>query len=191
MTDTAPDEGSLLASRLVHDGRVLRLSVDTVRFPDGSSGDLEMIRHSGAAAVVPLLDDPFSEDPRVLLVHQFRYAVGGYLYEVPAGRPDRAGEPWEVCAGRELEEETGYRSRNLIPLTSIVTTPGFTDERIHIFLGTDLEVGSQARDIDEFMDVVIMPFSRALEMIRGGEIDDAKTVCALLYAATYRLTPPA
>ena len=90
MTDV-PAAGELLARRPVHEGRVISLSIDTVRFPDGTSGDLEMIRHSGAAAVVPLLDDPSNPDPRVLLVHQFRYAVGGYIYEIPAGRPDRQG----------------------------------------------------------------------------------------------------
>src|SRR5690606_5561580 len=85
-----PDgEGETLASRPVHDGRIVHLSIDTVRFPDGSTGELEMIRHSGAAAVLPVLDSLDDPDPRVLLVHQFRYAGGGYLYEVPAGRPDR------------------------------------------------------------------------------------------------------
>lgn len=187
MTTDVPDAGKTLASRPVHDGRIIHLSVDTVRFPDGSSGELEMIRHSGAAAVIPLLDPPSSADPRVMLVHQFRYAVGGYLYEIPAGRPDRKGEPWEICAQRELEEETGYRSRNLIPLPSIVTTPGFTDERIFLFLATDLEEGSQGRDVDEFMEVVEMPLSRAVEMVGTGEIYDAKTVCGLLYAARFCL----
>lgn len=187
MTEADSDIGKALSSRKIHDGRVISLSVDTIRFPDGSTGELEMIRHSGAAAVVPLLDDPAAPDPRVLLVHQFRYAVGGYLYEVPAGRPDRTGEPWEVCAQRELEEETGFRARTLTPLGSIVTTPGFTDERIHLFLASNLEPGTQSRDVDEFMEVVAMPLSQALEMIQDGRIDDAKTVCALLNAATFHL----
>lgn len=189
MKDMDPETGNTLASRHVHTGRVIDLSVDTVRFPDGSTGELEMIRHSGAAAVVPLLDDPTSEDPRVLLIHQYRYAVGGFLYEIPAGRPARRGEPWEVCAKRELEEETGYRSSNLVPLTSIVTTPGFTDERIFLFLATDLEPGSHERDDDEFIEVVEMPLSRALDMVRRGEIEDAKTICGLLYAANFRNNP--
>ena len=155
--------------------------MDTVRYPDGSTGELEMIRHSGAAAVVPLLDSPDSPDPRVLLIHQFRYAAGGYLYEVPAGRPDWQGEPWDECAQRELEEETGYRAGKLIPLTAILTTPGFTDERIHLFLATDLVEGQHGRDDDEFMEVVTLPLSQAVEMISRGEIEDAKTICALLY----------
>ncbi len=185
--DAHPELGKALASRKIHDGRVISLTVDTVRFPDGSTGDLEMIRHPGAAAVVPLLDDPSADDPRILLVHQYRYAVGGYLYEVPAGRPDRAGEPWEVCAQRELEEETGYRARSLTPMGSIVTTPAFTDERIHLFLASDLEPGELSRDDDEFMEVVEMPLSKTLQLIEAGKIDDAKTVSALLYAAMFRL----
>jgi len=147
-----------------------------------------MIRHSGAAAVVPLLDPPSHSDPRVLLINQYRYAAGGYLYEVPAGRPDREGEDWEICARRELEEETGYVAGQLLPLTSILTTPGFTDECIHLFLATDLTAGNVGRDTDEFMELVEVPFSRALTMIEEGEIRDAKSICALLFAARFRLS---
>jgi ADP-ribose pyrophosphatase len=184
-----PEDESLhptrLRSRHVHSGRVVQLSVDTVRFPDGSVGELEMIRHSGAAAVLPVLDPLPNRDPRIVLVHQFRYAADGYLYEVPAGRPHQLGEDWEVCAQRELEEETGYIGGRLIPLTSILTTPGFTDERIHLFLATDLREGRVARDDDEFMEPVVLPFSAALEMVRDGRIIDAKTICTLLYASRY------
>lgn len=183
----AGDVGERLAAREIHDGRIVHLTIDTVRYPDGSTGELEMIRHSGAAAVLPLLDPPESEDPRILLIHQFRYAGGGYLYEVPAGRPDRLGEPWEECARRELEEETGYIAGELIPLTSILTTPGFTDERIHLFLATALTRGTEGRDQDEFMELVELRLSEALEMIREGTIDDAKTICTLLFARRYAL----
>ena len=181
----AGGEPGCISSRPVYDGRIVHLNLDTVRFPDGSTGEIEMIRHSGAAAVLPLLDSLADADPRILLVHQFRYAGGGYLYEVPAGRPDRKGEPWEECAQRELREETGYTAGRLIPLTSILTTPGFTDERIHLFLATGLEEGTQARDVDEFMDVVRLPFSRVLAMVRDGEIVDAKSICTILYAAGF------
>ncbi len=182
----APIEGlAPLSSRPVHDGRIVHLSIDTVEFPDGSRGELEMIRHSGAAAVLPLLDPEDHPDPRIILVRQFRYAGGGYLVEVPAGRPDRLGEPWEECARRELEEETGHRAGTLRHLTSILTTPGFTDERIHLFLATELEQGTVARDADEFMDPVTMRLSEALELIRAGAISDAKTVTTLLYVAQF------
>jgi ADP-ribose pyrophosphatase len=176
-----------LDSRLVHDGRIVHLSVDTVRFPNGSVGELEFIRHSGAAAVLPIVGGVDDPDPEVVLVRQYRYATGGYIYEVPAGRPERTGEEWEVCARRELEEETGFRAGNLQYLTAIYTTPGFTDERIHLFLATDLIAGDTRFDDDEFMETARMPLSRALELVRSGEISDAKTICTLLYAATFAL----
>jgi ADP-ribose pyrophosphatase len=191
--DNAPVSGPSaqpISSRLIHDGPVVRLSLDRVRFPDGSDGTLEIIRHSGASAVLPVVDPLPHPDPRIILIRQFRYAAGGYLFEVPAGRPDRPGEPWDACASRELEEETGYVAGNLEPLTSILTTPGFTDERIHIFLATDLRPGRVARDADEFMEPVAMPLSDALAMIADGRIDDAKTICTLLYASRFRLGTP-
>lgn len=176
-----------VSSRPVYRGRVVDLNVDTVRFPDGSTGELEMMRHSGAAAVLPLLGDPGDEDPEVVMIRQYRYATDGYLYEVPAGRPSHPGEEWELCARRELEEETGMRARELRKLTTIWTTPGFTDERIHLYLATGLEEGTHARDADEFMEVVRMPLSRVLEMVRDGEITDAKTICTVLFAAGFVL----
>lgn len=176
-----------VSSRPVYRGRVVDLNVDTVRFPDGSTGELEMMRHSGAAAVLPLLGGPGDEDPEVVIIRQYRYASGGYLYEVPAGRPSHPGEDWELCARRELEEETGMRARELRKLATIWTTPGFTDERIHLYLATGLEEGTHARDADEFMEVVRMPLSRVLEMVRDGEITDAKTICTVLYAAGFVL----
>jgi ADP-ribose pyrophosphatase len=174
-----------LESRAVHKGRIVNLAIETVRYPDGSTGDLEMIRHSGAAAVLPFLDPLDDPDPRVILVKQFRYAGGGYLYEVPAGRPDKIGEPWERCALRELQEETGYTSSTIIPLTSILTTPGFTDERIHLFAATDLTSGEVLLDEDEFMEIVTIRFSEALDLVRSGAISDGKTICTILYAAQF------
>lgn len=184
MSDGEPGH---LSSRLVHDGRIVHLSVDTVRFPDGRVGELEMIRHSGAAAVLPMLSGPEAEDPQVLLIRQYRYASGGYLYEVPAGRPSEPGEDWEVCARRELQEETGLVAGRLVRMTSILTTPGFTDERIHLFLAYDLTQGSTAFDHDEFIEVVPLAMSEALRMVRDEEITDAKTICTLLYAAGFIL----
>jgi ADP-ribose diphosphatase len=176
-----------IASRKIHEGRVVNLSVDTVRFPDGSTGELEFIAHSGAAAVLPVLSDPKGDDPQILMIRQYRYASGGYLYEVPAGRPDAPGEPWESVARRELEEETGLIAGKLVKLTAIYTTPGFTDEQIHLFIATDLTAGKQTLDTDEFVEPVRMKLSRALEMIRDGEITDAKTICTILYAAGFTL----
>ena len=185
---SAPDSAhrGKIDSRPVHRGRVVDLSVDTVRFPDGSVGELEMIRHSGAAAIVPLLGDA-EGDPQVVMIRQYRYATGGYLYEVPAGRPSQPGEPWEECARRELEEETGLRAGTMRRLTSIFTTPGFTDERIHLFLATDLQTGTAARDADEFLDVEPLPMDEVLRMIRDEVITDAKSISALLYVAGFVL----
>lgn len=176
-----------IGSRAVYDGAIVHLRVDTVRFPDGTSGELEVIRHSGASAVLPILGTVGEPDPEVLLIHQYRYATGGYLYEVPAGRPDFVGEDWEVCARRELEEETGLVAGRLTRLTTLWTTPGFTDEKIHIFLAEDLTEGTISRDVDEFIELVRLPLSAAMRMVETGEISDAKTLCALLHAAAFRL----
>jgi len=176
----------LISRREVHRGPVVDLGVDTVRFPDGSVGELEMVRHSGAAAVLPVLDAE-SPDPRIVLVRQYRYATGGWIYEVPAGRPSVPGEPWEDCARRELREEAGLSAGKLRFLTTIWTTPGFTDERIHLFLATQLVEADTAHDPDEFIERVVMPLSEALERVGRGEIGDAKTLCTLLFAARYGL----
>lgn len=184
-TQGSPAEPGRIGRRPVHQGRIVDLGVDTVRFPDGSTGELEMIHHSGAAAVLPVLSDVNGPDPQIVLIRQYRYAAGGWLYEVPAGRPDRPGEPWEECARRELREETGMEAGSIRPLTAIWTTPGFTDERIHLFIATDLTAGKTEFDADEFMETVTVPFSEALRMVRDGEISDAKTICTLLYAAGF------
>lgn len=174
-----------LDTRLVHDGRIVHLSIDTARFPDGSTGELELVRHSGASAVVPVLGDPDAPDPAIVLLRQFRYAAGGEMFEVPAGRPDRDGEPWEEVARRELEEETGYVAGDLRRLTTIYTTPGFTDERIHLFVATGLTRGRTNLDQDEFVEVVTLPLTEVLRAIEEGRIIDAKSLCALLYFASF------
>jgi ADP-ribose pyrophosphatase len=168
-------------SETVYEGRVVRLTVDTVRFPDGSEGRLEMIRHVGASAVLPFVGGLSDPDPDVLLVRQYRYASGGYLFEVPAGLRAGPGEDWVECAHRELEEETGMRAGEMTPLTSIYTAPGFTDEVIRLFVATHLEPGELSRDSDEFMEVVRVPFSEALDMVRDGRIVDCKSIATILY----------
>jgi ADP-ribose pyrophosphatase len=179
-------EPGQLSSRHIHTGRVITVNVDTVRLPDGSVREMDMIRHSGAAAVVPFLSDPAGEDPQLLLLRQYRYAVGGYLWEIPAGRLD-VGEAPIACAHRELREETGCTAAEMTPLTAFVTTPGFTDEKIHIFMATGLTAGESAREVDEFIEVVAKPLSEVLQMIERGEIIDAKTLVGILFAAGFRL----
>jgi ADP-ribose pyrophosphatase len=181
------EEPGLIERRPVHKGRIVDLSIDRVRFPNGKIGELEMIRHSGASAVLPVLSDMEGDDPQILLVRQYRYASGGYMLEVPAGRPDAPGEDWEVCARRELEEETGMIAGTMIKLTEIFTTPGFTDEKIHLFMATDLTAGTTKLDEDEFLNTEVMPLSTALDLIRDGGIQDGKTICTILYAAGFIL----
>ena len=175
-----------LGSRRIHTGRVLNLDIDRVRFPNGTEGELEMIRHPGASAVVPFLSDPDGDDPQLLLIRQFRYAAEDFLWEIPAGRLD-AGETPEACARRELREETGCTAARVELLTTIYTTPGFTDERIHLFMADGLQTdGAAAREADEFIELERLPLSRALRMISAGEIRDAKTALAILFAAGFR-----
>ena len=165
--------------------RFLDAHVDRVRFPDGSVGEQVLIDHPGAAAVVPFLDDLGSRDPQLLLMRQYRYAAGGMLWEIPAGRLEPGERPL-VCAHRELREETGCTAAEMKLLTSIWTTPGFTNERIHIFLATQLSPGQSAREADEFIELVPTNLSTALRMIEAGDITDAKTVVGVLFAAGYR-----
>jgi ADP-ribose pyrophosphatase len=176
---------ALIASQRQYTGRIVNLDLDTVRFPDGSTGQLEMVRHPGASAVVPLLDDPAAPDPRVLLIRQFRHAAEGFIWEVPAGRLD-PGETPEDCARRELEEETGMRARAIERLATIYTTPGFTDERIHLFLARGLDAGAQHREADEFLELHTLAWSAVMDLVRSGEIQDAKTVTSLLFVECFK-----
>jgi ADP-ribose pyrophosphatase len=165
---------------------VINLDIDKVRFPDGSTGELEMVRHPGASGVIPIASDPAGPDPTILLIKQYRYATNGTLFEIPAGRLD-AGEEPETCARRELLEEVGVTAGRIERLTTIWTTPGFTDERIHLFWATDLKMGAHSRESDEFIEVVPKPLSEVLTLIRDGSICDAKSVLGILYVAGFIL----
>lgn len=188
INDDAHAEAGRLGRREIHQGRVIDLSVDTVRFPDGSTGDLELVRHRGASCVVPFVDPPSeSDDPRILLLRQFRYAAGGEMWEVPAGMPAFDGEDWEVCARRELEEETGYGAEHLKYLTRIHTTPGFSDEVIRIYAAWGLSEGQTQRDADEFIQVVPLRWSEVQALIEEGAVTDAKSLVALLFAGRFLL----
>lgn len=163
--------------RPIYKGRVVDLGLETARLPDGRTVELEVIRHPGAAAVVPLHDDG-----TVTLVHQYRHAGGGMHFEVPAGvlEPDEAPA---ACAHRELAEEVQLQAGQLQLLTTIHTTPGFTDERIHLFLATGLGPADGSLDEDEYLHVVRMPLEQALAMTADGRLTDGKTICALHLAA--------
>lgn len=167
-------------SKRLYQGRVLDLYVDRVRLPHGKVADMELVHHKGAAAVVPLLPDG-----QVILLSQYRYATGGRVLEIPAGGLEPDEDP-EACARRELVEETGWRvpdDAEMISLGWIWTTPGFTDEKIWLYLARDLEETEQDLDRDEILTVETMPFADAVEKAREGRIHDGKTVCGLLRAA--------
>jgi ADP-ribose pyrophosphatase len=136
--------------------------------------------------VVPVVSDPAGADPTVLLLRQYRYATGGTVWEIPAGRLAPGEDPAD-CARRELLEETGVTAGRLERLTTIWTTPGFTDEKIHLYWASDLTTGAHAREADEFIEVVPKPLTEVLAAIRSGEICDAKTVVAILYMAGFVL----
>jgi ADP-ribose diphosphatase len=175
-----------LAKRRVYTGRVLNLDIDTVRFPNGSVGELEIIRHSGASCIVPFLTDPAGEDPQVLLLRQYRYAAEDVLYEVPAGKLDPGEEPSD-CARRELMEETGCSAERIEHIYTMYTTPGFTDERIYVYMASGLVQGESEHEADEFITVEAVTLSKALGLIKEGVIRDAKTALSLLYAAGFKL----
>lgn len=174
------------SSRRAYSGKVINVDVDTVEFPNGSTGQLEMVRHPGAAAVVPFLSDPRGDDPEILLIRQFRHAADDFIWEIPAGKLD-GGEDPRVCAERELREETGCTAQSLEHLCTFYTTPGFTDERIHAFMATGLTRGDTAHERDEFMTFETVRLSRALELIRTGELKDAKSALSILYIAGFVL----
>ena len=160
-------------TRRIFKGRVVTLDIDTVTLPNGATIELEMIHHPGAAAVVPM-----KEDGTVILIRQYRHAAGGYIYEIPAGKL-HPGEDPKLCAARELQEEIGYRADSLELLTSVLTTPGFTDEVIHIYKGTGLTKGKQDLDHDEVIEIVELPLEKALAQIFDGTIRDGKTIVGL------------
>ena len=163
----------LIMTKNIYTGRVVTLNIDTVTLPNGVTVDLEIVRHPGASAVVPL-----KESGTVILIRQFRHAAGGFIYEIPAGKLSPGEEPL-ACAARELEEEIGYQAGSFELLSSIFTAPGFTDEVIHVYKATGLTKGQQRLDRDEVLDVVEMPLKDAIAMIQTGAIRDAKTMVGL------------
>ena len=157
----------------------VRVARERVTLPNGRVAELDVVRHPGASAVVP-----FVSDDEVLLIRQFRHAAGGTILEVPAGKLDPGDTP-EGCAARELEEEAGQRAGRLEKLGWIFTTPGFTDEVIHLFAAFALEPVPTRHEADEVIEVVRVPLAEALDLVWRGEIPDAKSALALLHAARH------
>lgn len=161
---------------LIHRGRVFTLVRENVTLDNGATTDLEYIEHPGAAAVVPLI-----RPAEVVLVRQYRHALKGYIWEIPAGTLE-PGEPVMDCARRELTEETGYAAADWHKLGEITPVPGYSDERIHLFLAAGLSAATQHLDSDEVLAVHRFALAEALAMIGRGEIQDAKSICGLLLA---------
>ena len=168
-----------MTTRHIYKGRIVDLRLEEVTLPNSVTVTMEMIRHPGAAAIVPLDDEG-----HVTLIHQFRHAAGGFIWEIPAGKLDDGEQP-VACAARELQEEVGLVASELTHLGSILTAPGFCDERIHLFLARGLSAVPQRLEHDEVLTVSRVPLTQAIEMIRGGQIEDAKTIAGLHHAAEF------
>lgn len=161
-----------IKSKVVYDGKILRLEVDDVELPDGNPAHRECVRHSGGAAVL------FVKDGKIALVKQFRYLYGEEIYEIPAGKLN-CGEDPLIAASRELEEETGYKANSIKNLLDIYPSPGYTDEIIHIFYTDDARFVGQKLDDGEFLAVDYVEIDKVVKMIESGKIKDAKTVAAV------------
>ena len=159
--------------KTIYKGPVVTLNLETVTLPNGVTVELEVVRHPGAAAVVPL-----KADGTVILIWQFRLAAGGPIYEIPAGKLHPGEDPRD-CAVRELEEEIGYRPGRLEKIGTFFTAPGFTDEIMHLFQATDLIMGTQNLAHDEVIEIREMPLEKAMELVQNGTIRDAKTIIGL------------
>ncbi len=167
----------ILRTEKKYAGKIIDLIVDEIEYPSGNRSVREVASHPGGAVVVPVL-----ADKNLLLVKQFRYPIGQFVYELPAGKLNPGEDP-RMCAKRELEEETGYSTDYLEHLTTILTTPGFCNERLHIFLATNLVRSAHGQRLEEgeaSLTVEVVTFQRALQMIEHREIVDAKTICGIL-----------
>jgi len=158
---------------IIRHGRVFDVTLENVNLPNGACIDMEIIRHPGAAAIIALTDNQ-----EILMLKQYRHAIGTYWWEIPAGTFDGREEPL-ACAQRELTEETGYAARSWQTLGAVTPVPGYSDERIHLFLARDLTPANQHLDFDEIIEVHALPLDQVIAMIVDGRIDDAKSITAV------------
>ncbi len=166
----------VIKSTPLYEGRTFRLVSEQVALDNGVTTELDIIRHPGASAIVPMI-----ASDQILLLQQYRHAVGGNLWEIPAGTFDGDEDPL-VCAQRELTEETGYRADMWQKLGAITPVPGYSDECIHIFYAADMTPVEQHLDVDEIIEVHTFDFQEALDMIYAGAIRDSKTIAGLFLA---------
>jgi ADP-ribose pyrophosphatase len=163
----------------LYNGKIFNVVLEKVTLPNGVVKDREIVRHPGASAMVPLLDDG-----SVVLIKQYRHAVGQFVWEIPAGTLEPGEAPLE-CAQRELVEEIGYEAAAFDKLTEIWPAPGYTDEHIHIFLSTGLTKADQNLEDDEVIETRPTPLNECLEMIKTSEIQDGKTIIGLLLTSMW------
>ena len=163
----------------IHQGKVFELVRENITLENGTTTDVEFIEHPGAAAIIPFLDDS-----RIVLLKQYRHALKTYIWEIPAGTLDPR-EKIIDCAKRELIEETGYSASGWHKLGEITPVPGYSDERIHIYLATQLQPAEQHLDADEVIQVQEVEFKDAMDMIGNGEIQDAKSIAGLFLASQW------
>jgi ADP-ribose pyrophosphatase len=175
----------LIRRERLFEGRIFDVERDRLREEDGSEIVREVVRHPGGAGILPL-----HADGRVTLVRQYRHPARAELLEIPAGRIE-PGETPATCAAREIEEETGWRARRIEQLAEFYSTPGFCEEKLYLFLGTDLVPVPPAPDHDEVIELVDLDLRVALRAVRDGLIVDAKTIIALLLGREFDLGAPA
>ena len=169
-----PHSETTLDSKEIFAGRVIRVTLDTVRLENGHTSTREVVHHHGGACIMPVTDDG-----EIYMVRQFRYALGEEVWELPAGKLEKDEDPFEA-AKRELAEECGVTAGKYVDLGVLYPTVGYDSEKIYIWAARDLQTTGQHLDPDEFLDVVKMPFAQALEMVMSGEIKDSKTIAGLL-----------
>jgi ADP-ribose pyrophosphatase len=162
-----------ISTETIFEGKVIKLQVDEVRLPNGKTAKREIVKHSGAVAILPL-----TNDNKMIVVEQYRKPLERSIVEIPAGKLE-PGENPDDCAHRELQEETGFTAKQINHLCSFYTSPGFADEILHLYIAEGLMEGEASPDQDEFIEYRAISLEEAYEMIRTGEIRDAKTIMAV------------
>lgn len=174
------DEKTLKSER-IYEGKVINLRVDTVELPDRKYSKREIVEHDGAVGVLAV-----TKEGKLIFVKQYRKAVEQILLEIPAGRIETDEDPVD-CAKRELKEETGYHADQLVKMIDFYTSPGFSNEVLHIFLADGVSEGTANPDEDEYIEVLYLTLQEAMDRIKAGEIKDSKTIIAiLLYESIYQ-----
>ena len=168
-----------ISSQEIFQGKIINLRIDTVQLPNGKEATREVVEHPGAVAVVAI-----NETNEIVLIRQYRAAIDEVIIEIPAGKLELGEDPL-ICAKRELEEETGYQAGQWEKVFTFYTTPGFSDEKMYLYLAKDIKILEQSLDEDEFVEIFYMPISQAISDCRNGQIKDAKTILGIQAAYLY------